>query len=260
MSLTRYKKEKMPDISEYLLNHKRHKRIKFDEDEHKYTYFPDLRKSEGVEYKGITSWVSSFSKVPFIPKEVAEKCNKNPNSKYYDLGVDAILQQWTDKRDKGDAIHKCIEDVVNHAVYDETMSFYIDRFFEEIDKYNIKPFVSEMVVYDEDIERATPIDLLGTRNGKITLCDLKTFEDGMEFYPYGGKTFKHPLGKLFDSKFEKVSLQLSIEKKWLKDKYSIKEEQFDEMYVMVLNDNGAELLPVMDYHNNFVEKMYEFES
>lgn len=248
----------MTDIKNHLLNHENHRRIKFYEDEHRYEFFPDLRKSEGIEFDGVTSWISSFSKKKFKPKKVAKAVNDNPNSEYYEMGVDNIIQTWNDRRDKGSAIHKSIEDVVNTGVYDDKMSFYIDRFWEQMDSHGIEPFVSEMVVYDKEIGRATPIDLCGVRKDKLVVMDIKTFRKGMEYMPYGGATFKHPLGDLYDSKYEKVSLQTSIAKKWLIDHYDVPEDAFDEMYVVMLNDDGCEVIPVMDYHNNYVPLMYEY--
>lgn len=250
----------MKDVKKYLLEHKRNKRIKFYEDEHRYEFFPDLRKSEGVKFEGITSWIGSFSKKKFKPKKVAKSCNNNPRSEYYQLGEETILQMWTDRRDHGSAIHKAVEDSVNLGVYDEEMSAYIDGFWRVMDEEGIEPFASEFVIYDEDIKRSTPIDVCGTRKGKLVLVDIKSFEKGMQFSPYNGETLKHPLGDLFDSKFERVSLQLSIEKKWLIDKYGLTKDDFGGMYVNVLNDYGSELFPVIDYHDDYVEKMYKYST
>lgn len=140
------------------------------------------------------------------------------------------------------------------GLYDEEYSGYIDAFWNIVDELEVEPFVSEFVVYDEDIERATPIDVCGTRNGLVIPLDIKTFKDGMQFTPYGGAHFKYPLDNLYDTKYEKVSLQVSIAQKWLREKYDV---PVGQGYVIVLNETTREAIPTLDYSNTYVNLMYE---
>src|SRR5690625_6763086 len=61
-----------------LLEHERNKYISYDPEAHRYTYKPDNK-----IFRGITGWIDSFSKEPFIASEVAERVIKNPNGEYY---------------------------------------------------------------------------------------------------------------------------------------------------------------------------------
>jgi hypothetical protein len=239
-----------------LLNHKRNKRIVFDEDSHTYTYFDDLRKKESERFQGITSWIGSFSSSKFDPIKQAKSSNNNPNSPYYNWGEQTILDHWDETRDEGSRIHKAIENSVNLGEVDPQYDMYITKFWEIMDELEIKPFVSEFVVYDEDIKRATPIDVCGVRNGLVIPIDVKTFKDGMQYLPYGGKHLIYPLDNLYESKYEKVSLQVSIAKKWLEEKYNV---QCGQGYVVVLNEDTQEAIPTIDYSQTYVNKMYDYE-
>lgn len=248
------------DIKKRLLNHPFNKHIKYLEEPHEYWYYPsgDFRKKkESVQFDGITGWIGSFTD-KFDADKQARLSNKNPNSKWYDMGEEEIKKAWkkkgNDTRDKGTAIHKAIETVVNTGEYDEDMSFYIDNFWEAMDKAGIEPFVSEFVIYDKDIKRATPIDVVGVKDNKLIPIDIKSFEKGMEFMPYGEKRFNYPLDELYASKYEKVCLQVSIAQKWLSEQYEL---PVGEGYVLLLNDNDCDLMPTFNYISE-IEKMYDF--
>lgn len=237
-----------------LLDHPRNKRIVYDEDAHTYHYYPDLRKKDTVQFQGITGWIGSHSPKKFNAKKQAKSSNNNPNSQYYNWGEQAILDFWQKNQDDGKIIHKVIEESVTHGLYDEPLGGYIDSFWNIMDELEIVPFASELVVYDEDVNRATPIDICGTRNGLVIPLDIKTFKDGMQFLPYGGTHFKYPLDNLYDTKYEKVSLQVSIAQKWLREKYDV---PVGQGYVIVLNETTREAIPTLDYSNTYVNLMYE---
>lgn len=237
-----------------LLDHPRNKRIVYNEDAHTYHYYPDLRKKESVEFKGITSWIGSHSPKKFDPKKQAKASNSNPNSQYYNWGEQAILDFWQKNQDDGKIVHKAIEESVMHGLYDEELGNYIDSFWTIMDELEIVPFTAEFVVYDEDINRATPIDICGTRNGLVIPLDIKTFKDGMQFTPYRQEHFKYPLDNLYNTKYEKVCLQVSIAQKWLREKYDV---PVGQGYVIVLNETTREAIPTIDYSNNYVNLMYE---
>lgn len=248
------------DIQKQLLDHDRNKYIKFDEEAHKYWYYPsgDFRKSsEAVEFDGITSWIAQYSQ-KFDAVTQSKSSAKNPNSKWYGMEPEEIREAWKEKgkesRDYGDQIHKSIENVVNEGIYDENMSFYIDSFLEEMERIGVEPFAAEHVIYDEDIKKATPIDLSGTKKKEFVPMDIKTFKDGMEFFPYKGKNMLAPLSELYDSKYTKVCLQVSIERLFLLKKYNLESQRG---YVILLNDDGCRAIPLLDYTDR-VKKMYEW--
>lgn len=238
-----------------LTKHKRNKDIKYDVKTHTYTYLPENKK-----FKGITGWISSFEQEEFDAVEVANKIIKNPRGEYYGMTVDEVFAFWKELIEYGDQIHEAIElAVVNGELpEDESMEEHVMNFFAVLDSYGIEPMLSEFVVYNEELGRATPIDIVGVKDGKMVIIDVKTFRKGMEFTSYGDKTFRYPLDDLMESKYEKVCLQTSIPKRWLIDKYGFTEKDFGDSYVMVVNDDTCELILAMDYSNNYVPKMYEY--
>jgi hypothetical protein len=246
-------------LMKQLLNHDRNKNIQFLEDEHQYWYYPSgdkRKKSEAVQFDGITSWIGSF-KERFDMDATAKACNKNPNSKYYKLGEDVIKQQWIDRRDEGSDIHKAIENCVNTGEIDPEYDFYITEYFREMDKWGLTPFQCEFVVYDENIKRATAIDDLATdSDGGLVIIDKKTYKDGMEFSSYKNKRYFAPLDDLYCSKYINVSIQNSIPSLWLQKYYGV---TVVNHFVMVINDGGAELIPTL-HLTDYVNKMYDYAS
>lgn len=257
----------MSDLKETLLNHPRNEKIRFLEEPHEYWYYEsgDFRKTtERVQYQGITGWIGDFCSkfdAEAVLDQHYDNWQRTKDERYYGMSREEIKQQWfqkgDDARNKGNEIHKAIENCVNFGVYDEDMSFYIDRFWECMDSHNIEPFVSEMVLYDEDIQRASPADVLGIKDGKIFPLDLKSYEDGMEFLSYDSERMRHPLGDLFDSKWEKVNLQISILRKFLIKNY-VDEEHVADGATLLLNDDGCKFIPALDYVE-YVDKMYDYE-
>lgn len=239
-----------------ILEHKKHKRIKFDPILHEYEFFPDLRKSEGVEFQGITSLIKSFEPYKDWDK-IAKGSSMNPRSEWYGMEVKDIRKAWSDKgkdsADAGSAIHKAIEDSVVHGVYDDDYAPYIDAFWETMDAHDIKPITAELVLYDESIKRASPIDIVGLRDSQMIIIDTKTFADGMTWTGYKGETFNAPLNHLQTSKYNKTCLQGSVYKKWSLD-YGW---DVGETYCFLINDDGYELIPLL-YMEDEVLKMYEY--
>lgn len=249
----------MSNLKKEFLNHPNHEYIVFDEDEHSYTFFPDGDKRKTTtakQFSGVTSWMDKYSqKEEFDADKIAKKCNKNPNSKYYDWGVQAIKDHWIQRRVDGDDIHKAIEECVNIGVYDDDFAPYIDAFWELMDAEGIEPIVSEITVWDKRVGRATNIDIIGIKDDKLIPIDTKTYQDGMKYSAYKDAKFNTPLHGLFDSKFDRVCLQTSIPRKWLTELYDM---PVGEAYCVLLNDTQKELLPLLDY-SKYVDKLYEWE-
>lgn len=240
-----------------ILNHTRNKRIKFDESSHTYEFFPDLRKSEGEEFFGVTSWIKQFE--PHKDwKGIAFGSSKNPRSEWYGMEVDDILNAWKEKgnesREVGNNIHKAIEDCINLGVYNEEYAPFIDAFWETMDANEIKPVVSELVLYDESIKRSSPLDIVGTKDGQVVIVDTKTFAKGMEWQGYNGECFEYPLNHLQTSKYNKTCLQTSVYKYWGETLYGW---DMGQTYVFLINEEGYELIPTL-YLEDEVKQMYEY--
>lgn len=250
------------NLEKRLKTHHRNQHIKYvGGDKHEYWFYPsgDFRKtSEAVEYDGVTSLIKQFSQ-PFDKDKIAASCNKNPNSEWYDMGEEAIKEAWAEKgrksREKGNRIHKAVEDFVNDGVIDEDMSSYVYKFDEEMQKNNLEPLLSEFLVYDKTLQRASMIDDICERSGKAVIVDIKTYSKGMEFSSYGGQKMLPPLDHLPDSKFVRTSLQVSIYRDWLQKKYHT--EVSDVNYVLLLNDEECRLIPTLPLKDE-IQTLYEW--
>ena len=239
-----------------ILEHPKHRRIEFLEAPHEYYFYPDLRKKEGVQFEGITSWIKSFEPYKDWDK-IAKGSSFNPKSEWYGMDVEDIRAAWKqkgiDSAENGNAIHKAIENSIETGEYDEEYQFYIDGFWKMMDDNNIKPIAAEMVLYDEDIKRASPIDVVGLRDEQVIIIDIKTFADGMQYSSYKGETFNSPIDHLYTSKYIKTSLQTSIYKRWCED-YGWKT---GEEYCALFSEETVELIPLMDLRDE-IEKLYEW--
>lgn len=254
------------DLEKQLFEHPRHEKIKFEEEGHTYLYFPDgdFRKTKSaIEFSGHTKWINKYREL-FDAEKQAKLSNKNPNSDWYGMGEEEILRQWKKKGDEsreyGNQIDRVITECVNLGVYDEEMAGYIDQFWKTMDENNLKPIVAQLVIYDEDKNLASAVDVCAQRkdSGKLVIIDIKSFKEGMEYYPYKGKTFNYPLSEVYDSKYEKACLQISLYKYWFENKYEIEVDE-DGLYIYLLNENQSELIPVIDYTDK-IEKLYDWES
>ena len=239
-----------------ILEHPKHKRIKFYEGPHTYEFFPDLRKNEGVEYQGITSWIKDFEPYKDWDK-IAKGSSFNPNSEWYGMDVEDIRDAWKqkgiDSAEKGNAIHKAIENSIVTGEYDEEYAQYIDAFWQLMDNNKIKPITAELVLYDENVERASPVDVVGLRDGQVIVIDIKTFADGMQYSSYKDETFNSPLDHLYTSKFVKTSLQTSIYRRWCEDYgWDVGAE-----YCALFSDETVELIPLINFKQE-IDAMYEW--
>lgn len=221
-----------------LLKHPRNKHIQFLEDVHEYYFYPSgdkRKKNEAIQFDGITGWIKEFSR-PFDAKKQAKLSAKNPRSEWYGMSQKDILKAWSDKgdvtRERGNRIHKVVETVVNTG--EDTDSEIVDDFFRVMDEIGIEPVTAEFVVYNEKLQRATPIDLIGARSDIVVPLDIKTYQDGMQWTGYGNASMNYPLSDLPDSKYIHTSLQLSIERVWLEQLY---EQVCQEGYILLYTDH-----------------------
>src|SRR5690625_495894 len=222
-----------------ILEHPRNKHIVYDPVPHTYHYYPSgdkRRTKEAIQFDGITGWISSFA--PAFNKEAqAQKSSKNPYSDWYGMTTDEIIEAWNEKgrvsREFGDYIHKVIEDYVNDGVAEDDDMHIIEDFNNVMDANGMTPIRSEFTVFNEDVKRASPIDILVEKDDKPTLVDVKTFQDGMQWVGYRDEMFNYPLAHLPHSQHIKTSLQLSITQNWL---------ERPELYDVPCNDHGYILL------------------
>jgi hypothetical protein len=231
-----------------LLKHPRNTFIVFDPEQH--VYFYNLTE----KFDGVTGWISKY-KQPFnreaISMAVARRDGKSQ---------DQVLSEWDDKRDTsaayGNFAHNAIERWVNGQRRLKGQKEYIDLVKPVLEAEGLRPISAEFVVYDEDIERASPIDLLCVREttGKLVVVDIKTYEKGVEWQGYKDAMLLYPLHHLPDANFYHTSLQTGLYVKWLKEKYECEVE--DEGYILHLRPPQCSLVKCVNTQKE-VELMYE---
>lgn len=246
-----------------IINHQRHKHIQFDPELHEYYFYPSgdkRKKSEAIQFDGITGWIASFAP-EFDAVGQAKKSAKNPYSEWYGMTPEEILSAWRQKGEdsieRGNYIHKIIEDLVEDGVAKDEHKEIVDDFYRVMDEAGLEPIASELVLYNEEIHRATPVDLVCKvkETGKAVIVDCKTFEKGMEWVGYGGETFNHPLSHLSHSKYMKVTLQCSITQNWGERFY---DTEFHPHGYCLLYTDHFEMIPTL-YLPREVQIMEEYD-
>lgn len=225
-----------------ILQHKRNKFIKFDKDAHSYTY------NGGELFGGVTTWISNY-KEPFNRMSVAKGfAYKHGRS------VEAVLAEWDVDREYGNYIHDAVEDLINDGVWTESIE--LKKVMSLLEYHKLTPIFSEWVIYDEEIRRASAIDIVCVNeNDELVVVDLKTMKKGIDFK--SKKKMFYPINSLEAHKHNVYSLQVSTYVHWLKKHYS--EFKIAEThYILHVRYNTAELIPALNLEKELLQ-LYEFE-
>lgn len=226
-------------MHEHIINHPRNLSIKFDKDKHKYWY-ADNPLEFNKEFKGVTSLIGDY-KNPF---------ERDRMSKYVAMrdGItqQEVLDMWNETRDTaieyGNLIHDSIELMDETGELNPECETELANYAKECSLYNLESVISEWVVYDEDIERASAIDKLFYRKDdkKYVIADFKTPEKGIQYSGYKDQRMLYPLRNLPDSSYWHYSLQLSVYRRWLKEKYYV--DVAEDSYLIYIRDNVCEFI------------------
>lgn len=224
-----------------IIQHIRNSRIEFDKERHLYLFDGE------VYFKGVTGWVGNYAE-PFIPEEVAKKL-----SFIWGRTPEDILQEWTDARLYGDYVHENAELWVNDNLEFDVPEIKLIK--QKLSDLGLTPVIAEWVVYDEDIQRASAVDLLcKDSEGKYVIVDIKTSEKELAYNGYRGKTMFAPLNDLPDAKYYKYCLQVNIYQRWLKEKYKL--ELAANHYILRVRNDLCEAIPVIDLQDK-VQLLYD---
>ena len=218
----------MPEITGTFLaelnRHPRDHRITFQNDGHKYTIDGD-----DTSYKSVTTVIHAF--FPHFDSDlVIEKITTNPKSVYFGMEAEAVKNQWNHATELGSQLHEQIEVFFDQlAEFDtEVMDMvapslefgYFLEFYRDCVVGKLKPYRTEMYVFDEDVKVCGAIDML--------FCDP---DDSNKLYIYDWKRSKkisrsNPFEKglrclsyLDNCNFNTYSLQLNMYKYILESKY-----------------------------------------
>lgn len=227
-----------------ILEHPRNEKISFDKEKHEYIYCGDRK------FQGSTSWISQYT-APFDKQKIARKV-----ARLRGTTPQAIIAQWDAARDYGDYVHENIETFINDNLEFSTPE--LTQFKAKLQELNLTPVISEWVVYDEDVERASAIDVVClNEDDEIVIIDIKTRSKDISYTGYQDKMMKGALSDVPDSYYHKYALQVNIYKYWVETKYKLPVSPVN--YVFRLREDFCEVIPVLDLKDK-IQKMYNDET
>lgn len=223
--------------------------IFFDKDSHTYTY------KNGEKFKGVTGWIGEYKK-PFdrekISKGVAYKTGRSQED---------VLAEWDDtlatSQDYGNGVHDAIENLVNIGTWDDTYDRELTNFMTIMKDYGLTPIRCELTVYNEDIRRASNVDLLCMRDDEIVVLDFKTPAKGIKFDAYKDQKMLYPINILPDASYYHYSLQLDIYAYWLEEKYNL--PVASDHWILYIREDQAEMIITADVREQTL-KLHEWEN
>lgn len=239
------KRVKKSKSAQFMLNHELRRNIKYLPEPHEYWYYPsgDFRKtSEAEQWQGITSIIGRY-KNPFdrdgISKGVAYRDGRTQED---------VLAEWEEKRttavDYGNGVHDALENLIEDGEFDENYSTELNNVISLLDEFNLTPVCAEYVIYDEELKRASPIDLVCINdNDEIVSIDYKTPAKGIEFEGFKNQTMLAPMDKYQDSNYYHYSLQCNIYQDF---GYRWDINVSEEAYILYVRDDQADLIPTIN--------------
>jgi len=206
--------------------HPRDKHITFDEGPHIYTVYGE----QG--YTSVTTWnhhhFPVFDGSKIIDNILKSPKMNDPNYKYYGMTKEDIQSSWDKNRDSasgaGTQTHFNIVCYYNEIeVNDESIEFqYFKQFVSDFS--NLQAYRTEWCVFHEELKISGSIDMVfkDINTGEYYIYDWKRAKE-IEFENYYGKSAITPcIRHLPDTNYWHYSLQLSVYKKILEEKYDMK--------------------------------------
>jgi ATP-dependent exoDNAse (exonuclease V) beta subunit len=220
----------MPEITGTALQrlhpHPRDARITFTEEGHRYTVDGD-----DSSYVSVTTLIHRFFPHFDAPKVIA-KIIASPKSPYYGMQPDEVQAMWNLATLQGSHLHEAIEvffdqiadfgSIPEVAAHSVEFGYFLD-FFRDHVVGKMKPYRSEMYVFDENISVCGSIDMLFAspdNDDEIFIFDWKRSKEIRTSSPFGKGL--RCLGHLDDCNFNHYSLQLNMYKFILESKYGKK--------------------------------------
>jgi len=206
--------------------------IILDEQTHKYI----LKGKEKIKFVSVTTCISEYFEI-FDKEKIAYKL-VTYNPKYAGKTVEELIGEWEASASFGTAVHKEIEDYINHKnppTIDKAIAG-----INWLNKYLIKSefdLFSEVIIYCENLKIAGTIDLIvyDKLNKVYHILDWKTSKSvSSESYKMK-KGNKPETEDLLDSKFNHYALQLSLYRYLLEKNYDITID--DQIIVHIDNDS-----------------------
>lgn len=249
--------------------HPRDENVDFYDPTHTYTVrFIDGAGNAVVDdgFTSVTTWNHSHF-AHFDADRIIEKMMRSPKwkqNKYYGMTPEQIKAQWDSNRDEaakaGTFMHYDIEcyynkvNVSNNSIeYKWFLDFEHDRTKKGGFAPHLKPFRTEMIVYDEELRLVGSVDMIfEAPDGTLQIYDWKRCRDIKKTNPWQSSHVEC-INHLPDSNFWHYALQLNTYKAIIERKY---ERVVTDLYLVCLhpeNKNNSYLrikLPILKQEIN----------
>ena len=222
-------------VLEKINAHKRDANIVFDEGPHTYTL-----NGSHIKFTSVTTLVHHQFEQFDAERILDNIFKKNPlPEKYQGKTRESLKAEWEDNRNQaataGTELHQNIEDYFNGRDIDNKSVEW--QYFMQFhtDNLNLKPYRTEWVVYDEDIELAGSIDMVTeNEDGTLTIYDWKRSREIAKTSNFNKFSTNPQIEHIPDSNFWHYSLQLNIYKAVLERKY---EKIVKDLFLVCLHPN-----------------------
>jgi hypothetical protein len=249
--------------------HPRDKHVDFYDPTHTYTVrFNDGSGNAVVDdgFTSVTTWNHSHFG-HFDADRIIEKMMRSPKwsqNKYYGMTREEIKAQWDANRDEaakaGTLMHYDIEcfynkvDISNDSIeYKWFLDFEHDRTKEGGFAPHLKPFRTEMIVYDEELRLVGSVDMIfEAPDGTLQIYDWKRCREIKKTNPWQSSHVEC-INHLPDSNYWHYALQLNTYKAIIERKYG---RVVTDLYLVCLhpeNKNKSYLrikLPILQQEIN----------
>jgi len=200
--------------------HPRDKNIHFKESGHIYTI------NGNSNYKSVTNWLKSYFE-KFDADAIIDKMMNSPKwetNKYFGKTKIEIKTLWRQNGDEaarlGTRLHKLIENFYNGKdAYDPSIEY---MYFKDFTKdYNLTPYRTEWMIYDEELCLAGSIDMVFMNDdGTVSLYDWKRCKS-VDMYSDFNKWGLFPINDIPDSNYWHYVIQLNTYKLIIEKHYEL---------------------------------------
>jgi hypothetical protein len=219
----------MPELTgthlQKLHPHPRDHRITFEESGHQYT----IDKND-TSYTSVTTLIHRFFP-HFNADLVISKITTNPKSLYFGMEAEDVKQMWTHATELGSRLHEQIEVFFDQLAQFDTnilqmcapsleFGYFLD-FYRDCVIGKLKPFRTEMYIFDEDIRVCGSVDMIfcnPENDREIYIYDWKRSKNISKSNPFekGLRCLSH----LDNCNYITYSLQLNMYK-YILSKYDL---------------------------------------
>ena len=175
-------------------------------DESTHTY----KDTEGRQYISFSRCLNEFLCAKFDKDNIARFVARKEGATQED-----VIYKWDRQRDEGTRLDNTLTKYAQTGLIDPQDEDLHDVVKMVLEKYGeFHRTYEQIVVYNESLRTAGSLDKLGIISNRKTsgfkLYDFKRFEGGMSYESKGQKWLNYPFDHLLNSKYNKISIQLSF--------------------------------------------------